>query len=194
MLVTAKEMLLEAKKGRYAIGAFNVENMEMVMAVLAAAEAKNSPVIMQTTPGTIKYAGVDYYYANVAAAAARSKVPVVMHLDHGDSFDRAMAAYRAGYTSIMIDGSKLSLEENIALTKSVVDACHPGGVSVEGELGKVGGKEDDLDGGDDRAMLASLKRLAELPGDFEVYPGHMDPTTLAAERRFNPYMLAPWNL
>ena len=115
----------------------------------AAAEAKNSPVIMQTTPGTIKYAGVDYYYANVAAAAARSKVPVVMHLDHGDSFDRAMAAYRAGYTSIMIDGSKLSLEENIALTKSVVDACHPGGVSVEGELGKVGGKEDDLDGGDD---------------------------------------------
>ena len=149
MLVTAKEMLLEAKQGKYAIGAFNVENMEMVMAVLAAAEAKNSPVIMQTTPGTIKYAGVDYYYANVAAAAARSKVPVVMHLDHGDSFDRAMAAYRAGYTSIMIDGSKLSLEENIALTKSVVDACHPGGVSVEGELGKVGGKEDDLDGGDD---------------------------------------------
>ena len=149
MLVTAKEMLLEAKKGKYAIGAFNVENMEMVMAVLAAAEAKNSPVIMQTTPGTIKYAGVDYYYANVAAAAARSKVPVVMHLDHGDSFDRAMAAYRAGYTSIMIDGSKLSLDENIALTKSVVDACHPGGVSVEGELGKVGGKEDDLDGGDD---------------------------------------------
>ena len=136
MLVTAKEMLLEAKQGRYAIGAFNVENMEMVMAVLAAAEAKNSPVIMQTTPGTIKYAGVGYYYANVAAAAARSKVPVVMHLDHGDSFDRAMAAYRAGYTSIMIDGSKLSLEENIALTKRVVDACHPGGVSVEGELGK----------------------------------------------------------
>ena len=83
MLVTAKEMLQEAKKGKYAIGAFNVENMEMVMAVLAAAEAKNSPVIMQTTPGTIKYAGVDYYYANVAAAAARSKVPVVMHLDHG---------------------------------------------------------------------------------------------------------------
>ena len=118
MLVTAKEMLLEAKQGKYAIGAFNVENMEMVMAVLA-------------------------------AAAARSKVPVVMHLDHGDSFDRAMAAYRAGYTSIMIDGSKLALEENIALTKRVVDACHPGGVSVEGELGKVGGKEDDLDGGDD---------------------------------------------
>ncbi len=149
MLVTAKEMLQEARKGKYAIGAFNVENMEMVMAVLAAAEAKNSPVIMQTTPGTIKYAGVDYYYANVAAAAARTKIPVVMHLDHGDSFDRAMAAYRAGYTSIMIDGSKLPFEENIELTKRVVDACHPGGVYVEGELGKVGGKEDDLEGDDD---------------------------------------------
>ena len=130
MLVTAKEMLQKAREGKYAIGAFNVENMEMVMAVLAAAEAKNSPVIMQTTPGTIKYAGVDYYYANVAAAAKRSSVPVVMHLDHGDSFQRAMAAYRAGYTSIMIDGSKLPFEENIDLTK-------------------VGGKEDDLEGDDD---------------------------------------------
>lgn len=149
MLVTAKEMLQKAREGKYAIGAFNVENMEMVMAVLAAAEAKNSPVIMQTTPGTIKYAGVDYYYANVAAAAKRSFVPVVMHLDHGDSFQRAMAAYRAGYTSIMIDGSKLPFEENIDLTKRVVDACHPGDVYVEGELGKVGGKEDDLEGDDD---------------------------------------------
>lgn len=149
MLVTAKEMLQKAREGKYAIGAFNVENMEMVMAVLAAAEAKNSPVIMQTTPGTIKYAGVDYYYANVAAAAKRSSVPVVMHLDHGDSFQRAMAAYRAGYTSIMIDGSKLPFEGNIDLTKRVVDACHPGDVYVEGELGKVGGKEDDLEGDDD---------------------------------------------
>lgn len=149
MLVTAKEMLQKAREGKYAIGAFNVENMEMVMAVLAAAEAKNSPVIMQTTPGTIKYAGVDYYYANVAAAAKRSSVPVVMHLDHGDSFQRAMAAYRAGYTSIMIYGSKLPFEENIDLTKRVVDACHPGDVYVEGELGKVGGKEDDLEGDDD---------------------------------------------
>lgn len=149
MLVTAKELLQDAMHNKYAIGAFNVENMEMVMAVLAAAEAKNSPVIMQTTPGTIKYAGVDYYYANVKAAAERSRIPVVMHLDHGDSFERAMAAYRAGYTSIMIDGSKLPFEENIALTKKVVEACHPGGVYVEGELGKVGGKEDDLEGDDE---------------------------------------------
>lgn len=149
MLVTAKELLTDAMHNGYAVGAFNVENMEMVMAVLAAAENKQSPVIMQTTPGTIKYAGVDYYYANVKTAAERSKVPVVLHLDHGDSFALAMQAYRAGYTSIMIDGSKLALEDNIALTKSVVEACHPGGVFVEGELGKVGGKEDDLENGDD---------------------------------------------
>lgn len=148
-LVTSKELTLKAQQGGYAIGAFNVENMEMVMAVLAAAEEQNSPVIMQTTPGTIKYAGVDYYYANVAAAAARTKIPVVMHLDHGSSFDLALSAFRAGYISIMIDGSKLDFEDNIALTKSVVDACHAGFVPVEGELGKVGGKEDDLENGDD---------------------------------------------
>ena len=149
MLVTAKKLLQDAMHNKYAIGAFNVENMEMVQAVAAAAEELKAPVIMQTTPGTIKYAGVDYYYANVKAAAERSRIPVVMHLDHGDSFERAMAAYRAGYTSIMIDGSKLPFEENIALTKKVVEACHPGGVYVEGELGKVGGKEDDLEGDDE---------------------------------------------
>ena len=149
MLVTSKELLLDAQKNNYAVGAFNVENMEMVMAVLAAAEEKQSPVIMQTTPGTVKYAGLDYFLANVRAAAERSRIPVVMHLDHGNSFELAMQAYRLGYTSIMIDGSKLPFEENIALTKAVTDATHPGNVPVEGELGKVGGKEDDLDNGDE---------------------------------------------
>lgn len=146
-LVTTKELLLDAQKRGYAVGAFNVENMEMVQAVMAAAEEMNSPVIMQTTPSTLKYADVDFFYANVAAAAKKTHVPVVMHLDHGSSFELAMQAYRAGYTSIMIDGSHSVFEENIAVTKSVVDACHPGGVPVEAELGKVGGKEDDLDGG-----------------------------------------------
>lgn len=146
-LVTTKQLLLDAQKNGYAIGAFNVENMEMVQAVVAAAEELKSPVIMQTTPSTLKYADVDYFYANVAAAAKKASVPVVMHLDHGSSFELAMQAYRAGYTSIMIDGSHSIFEENIAVTKAVVDACHPGGVPVEAELGKVGGKEDDLDGG-----------------------------------------------
>ena len=149
MLVTSKELLLKAQEGGYAVGAFNVENMEMVQAVLEAAEELNSPVIMQTTPSTVKYAGLDYYLANVEAAAKRTKVPVVMHLDHGNSFELAMQAYRTGYTSIMIDGSHESFEDNIAVSKAVADACHPGKVPVEAELGKVGGKEDDLDGGDD---------------------------------------------
>lgn len=146
-LVSTKELLLDAQKNGYAIGAFNVENMEMVQAVVAAAEELRSPVIMQTTPSTLKYADADYFFANVAVAAKKATVPVVMHLDHGSSFDLAMKAYRAGYTSIMIDGSHSVFEENIAVTKAVVDACHPGQVMVEAELGKVGGKEDDLDGG-----------------------------------------------
>lgn len=148
-LVTSKQLLLNAQEGGYAVGAFNVENMEMVMAVLSAAEETGSPVIMQTTPGTIRFAGLDYYLANVTAAANRASVPVVMHLDHGDSFDMAMKAFHTGYTSIMIDGSKLPFEENIALTRHVTDSCHPGGISVEGELGRVGGKEDDLVNADD---------------------------------------------
>lgn len=148
MLVTTKEMLLKAQAGNYAVGAFNVENMEMVMAVIAAAEELNAPVIMQTTPSTVKYAGLDYYLANVATAAKNAKVPVAMHLDHGSSFSLAMQALRQGYTSIMIDGSHSVFEENIDITKSVVDSCHPSNIPVEAELGKVGGKEDDLDGGD----------------------------------------------
>jgi tagatose 1,6-diphosphate aldolase GatY/KbaY len=122
--------------------------MEMVMAVLAAAEETGSPVIMQTTPGTLKYAGLDFYYANIHAAAERTKIPVVCHLDHGNSFELACAAFRTGYTSIMIDGSKKPFEENIALTRAVTDVCHADNVPVEGELGKVGGKEDDLDNGE----------------------------------------------
>ena len=143
-LVTTNEMLKKAQEGHYAVGAFNVENMEMVMAVLKAAEEMNSPVIMQTTPSTVKYAGLDYYLAMVRAAAERTTVPVAMHLDHGNSFDLAMQALRTGYTSIMIDGSHESFEDNIALTRRVTDACAPSGISVEAELGKVGGKEDDL--------------------------------------------------
>lgn len=146
-LVTTNEMLLRAQAEHYAVGAFNVENLEMVMAVMQAAEESKSPVIMQTTPSTIKYAGLDYYLAMVKTAAERASVPIAMHLDHGDSFSLAMQALRTGYTSIMIDGSHSSFEENVTLTRSVVDACAPSSISVEAELGKVGGKEDDLEGG-----------------------------------------------
>ncbi|MBE7721583.1 class II fructose-bisphosphate aldolase [Lacrimispora indolis] len=146
-LVTSKKMLLDAQKGKYAVGAFNVENMEMVMAVIDAAKELQAPVILQTTPSTVKYGGLNLYYANVKAAAERASVPVALHLDHGSSFELAMQAFREGYTSIMIDGSHFPLEENAALSKSVADACHPSCIPVEGELGRVGGKEDDLEGG-----------------------------------------------
>lgn len=161
MLVTTCEIMKKAQEGHYAIGAFNVENMEMVQAVLAAAEETHSPVIMQTTPSTVKYAGLDYYLANVATAAARASVPVVMHLDHGSSFELAMQALRAGYTSIMIDGSKLSLEDNIALTKSVVAACSPSGIPVEAEIGTIGGKEDGMSGKPVYTEPADAKKFVE---------------------------------
>lgn len=142
--VTSELMLQKADKEGYAVGAFNVENMEMVMAVIKACEELNSPAILQTTPSTVKYAGLDMYHANVAAAAKAARVPIALHLDHGNSFELAMQALRVGYTSIMIDGSKLDFEENISLSKRVADACRPSGIPVEAELGKVGGKEDDM--------------------------------------------------
>lgn len=165
-LVTTKQMLIDAQKGGYAVGAFNVENMEMVMAAVAAAEEQNSPIILQTTPSTVKYAGLDYYYANAKVAAEKAKVPVAIHLDHGESFDLAMAAFRAGYTSIMIDGSHASFEENIAVSKAVVDACKSSNISVEAELGKVGGKEDGLDGGEGNPHTdpTEAKEFAERTG------------------------------
>ena len=144
-LVSSKEMLLRAQAGRYAVGAFNVENMEMVLAVIAAAQELRAPVMLQTTPSTVKYAGLNAYYANVRAAAESVDVPVALHLDHGNSFDLAVQAVRAGYTSVMIDGSHESFEENIALTSRVVAVAKPNGIPVEAELGKVGGKEDDLE-------------------------------------------------
>ena len=143
MLVTTKEMLLDAQAGHYAVGAFNVESLEFVMAVIKAAEDRKSPVIMQTTPGTVKYANLDYFAAMCKVAAEEASVPVAIHLDHGDGFDRCIQAMHAGYTSVMIDGSHVPFEDNIALTASVTKVAGPIGIPVEAELGKVGGKEDD---------------------------------------------------
>ena len=143
MFVTTKQMLLDAQAGHYAVGAFNVENLEFVMAVVKAAEERRSPVILQTTPGTIKYASLDYFAAMVRCAAEEATVPVALHLDHGDGFDRCIQAARAGYTSVMIDGSHVPFEDNIALTASVTKFASPINLPVEAELGKVGGKEDD---------------------------------------------------
>ena len=143
MLVTTKEMLLDAQKNHYAVGAFNVEDLEFVMAVLAAAEERRSPVIMQTTPSTVKYAGLDYFVGLVYAAAENADVPVALHLDHGSSYELACQCMENGYTSVMIDGSKHSFEDNIALTKQVVDYAHQFNVTVEGELGRLAGVEEE---------------------------------------------------
>ncbi len=113
MFVTTKQMLLDAQAGHYAVGAFNVENLEFVMAVVRAAEGA-APVILQTTPGTIKYASLDYFAAMVRCAAEEATIPVA-HLDHGDGFDRCIQAARAGYTSVMIDGSHVPFEDSLHL-------------------------------------------------------------------------------
>ncbi len=143
MLTTSTQMLLDAQAGHYAVGAFNVESLEFVMAVIRAAEQKKSPVIMQTTPGTVKYANLRYFAAMCRVAAEEASVPVAIHLDHGDGFDRCIQAMHAGYTSVMIDGSALPFEDNIALTASVTKVAQPIDIPVEAELGRVGGKEDD---------------------------------------------------
>lgn len=148
--VTSTKMLRDAKEGHYAVAAFNVENMEMIKAVLAAAEEMQAPVMLQTTPSTVRYGTLGTFVAMVRAEAARRDIPVCLHLDHGDSFELAVRAIKAGYTSVMIDGSKLPFEENAALTKRVVDVARAVGVPVEAELGKVGGKEDDLEVSEDR--------------------------------------------
>lgn len=147
MYVTTKEMLSAAQAGKYAIGAFNCENMEMAMAIVAAAEAQKAPVMLQTTPSTVSYAGLDMFYANVRALAERASVPVALHLDHGSSYELAIGAMDAGYSSVMIDGSHESFEDNIAVSRRVVEVASAKNIPVEAELGKVGGKEDDLDGG-----------------------------------------------
>jgi fructose-bisphosphate aldolase class II len=143
-LVPVSDLLKAADAGGYAVGAFNCNNMEIVQAIAAAAEAERAPVIMQASQGAIKYAGIEYITAMAKTAASLVKVPVALHLDHGTSFEQVMQCIRAGFSSVMIDGSKHSLEDNIALTKQVVAAARPVGVSVEAELGKIGGTEDDI--------------------------------------------------
>lgn len=144
-LVTSEKMLLDAQKRGYAVGAFNCENMEMVRAIIAAAEELRAPLMLQTTPSTVKYASLDTFVGIVAAEAKKATVPVCLHLDHGSSFDLAVQAIKAGYTSVMIDGSKEDFEGNVAVSKKVADVAKAVGIPVEAELGKVGGKEDELE-------------------------------------------------
>lgn len=138
--VSTIDLLRDAQRNHYAIGAFNIENLETAQAVAAAAQALNAPVIIQTTASSIRYAGVRPFYGIVKALADEVKVPVALHLDHGDSYELASLCAQVGYSSVMIDGSKLPFEENVALSRSVVEMAK--GLPVEAELGTVGGKEE----------------------------------------------------
>ena len=142
-LVTSKEMFEKAYNGGYAIGAFNVNNMEIIQGIMQAAADEKSPVILQVSAGARKYAGQIYIMKLVEAALTESpEVPVCVHLDHGPSFEMCKDCIDGGFTSVMIDGSALPYEENVALTKKVVDYAHPRGVWVEAELGKLAGIEE----------------------------------------------------
>jgi len=153
-LVPAKALLEQALAGGYAVGAFNVNNMEILQAIIRAAEAERAPVILQASQGAIRYAGLPYITALAKAAAEEATVPVALNLDHGTSFEQIVRCLRFGFTAIMYDGSKYSLEENIERTRKVVELCHAAGVSVEGELGRIGGTEDDISVSEREAFLA----------------------------------------
>ena len=140
-LVTSREIYAKAEKGGYAVGGYETYWLESVQVFMDAAEEAKSPILIQVTPVRLEHFGIDYFSAAAKAAAAKAKIPVAIHLDHGFEFEDIVKAIRYGFTSVMIDGSAYSLEENIALTKRVVEIAHPVGVSVEAELGKVGGKE-----------------------------------------------------
>ncbi|WP_027292578.1 class II fructose-bisphosphate aldolase [Robinsoniella sp. KNHs210] len=141
---SVKELLCKAQENGYAVPAFNVENMETVQGVIQAAEELNCPVILQTTPSSVNYAGLDFFTACVRNAIRNTRVPVALHLDHGSSYELAARAMKEGYSSVMIDGSQLNFEDNVALTSRVSELGKILGVSVEAELGSVGGKEDGL--------------------------------------------------
>ena len=153
-------MFRKAYEGGYAIGAFNVNNMEIVQGITEAAQLEQAPVILQVSAGARKYAKHIYLTKLVEAAVADTDVPIALHLDHGDGFEICKDCIDGGFTSVMIDGSKLSFEENIAVTRKVVEYAHDHGVMVEGELGKLAGIED----------AVNVSEADAQPGDLVFYP------------------------
>lgn len=161
-LVTTTEMFKKAMEGNYAIGAFNVNNMEIVQAIVDAAKQTNSPVILQASSSAIKYARINYLMSMVDTAAKENpEIPIAMHLDHGPDFETCKMCVDAGFTSIMFDGSKYDFEENIKRTKEVVDYAHSKGVVVEAELGKLAGIEDDVNVSSEDAMYTDPMQAKE---------------------------------
>ena len=162
MLVTTKEMFEKSMKEKFAIGAFNVNNMEIIQAIVDAAAKEKSPVILQASSSAIKYARIGYLMKMVEAAVEEhSDIPIAIHLDHGPDFETCKMCIDNGFTSVMFDGSKYDFEENIRLTKEVVDYAHNHGVVVEAELGKLAGIEDDVNVSENDAMYTDPDQAEE---------------------------------
>ncbi len=160
-LVNTKDMLKKAYEGNYAIGAFNVNNMEIVQGITKACKELNSPAILQVSAGARKYANHTYLTKLVEAAVIETPVPLALHLDHGDSFELCKSCIDGGFTSVMIDGSHLDYEDNIALAKKVAEYAHPRGVEVEAELGRLAGIEDDVNVSLDKASYTDPAQVED---------------------------------
>ncbi len=160
-LVTTKEMFEKSMKEHFAIGAFNINNMEFIQAITEAANEAKSPVILQVSSSAIKYAGIKYLIKMVEAAVEQTDIPIALHLDHGPDFETCKMCIDNGFTSVMIDGSKYDFEENVAITKKVVEYAHEHGVVVEAELGKLAGIEDDVNVSDDDARYTDPEQAKE---------------------------------
>ena len=142
MFADTKKLLLKAQQGKYAVAHFNINNMEMVQGVVAAAKKLKAPIILATSEGALKYAGIDYLYALAKTASEQTNVPIAFHLDHGKDLKIIKQAIQKGYSSVMIDASHEGFEKNIRLTKQIVTLAHKKGIAVEAELGTIGGAED----------------------------------------------------
>ncbi|OPH59067.1 fructose-1,6-bisphosphate aldolase, class II [Paenibacillus ferrarius] len=160
-LISSTHMLQIARKNKYAIGAFNVHTLEMLQAVIEAAVETQSPLIIQSTVGTVKHLGPDYLAAAATVAANRTGLPIALHLDHCTDFQLIVQCIRAGYTSVMIDASMYPFEENVERTRKVMEIALAAGVNVEAELGKVGGVEDDIVVDERDALLADPEECRE---------------------------------
>lgn len=160
-LVTTKNMFEKSMKEHFAIGAFNVNNMEIIQGIVDAAAEENAPVILQASSSAIKYARIGYLKKMVEAALEEHDIPVVLHLDHGPDFETCKMCIDNGFSSVMIDGSKYDFEENVRLTKQVVDYAHEHGVVVEAELGKLAGIEDEVNVTESDAMFTDPEQAKE---------------------------------
>ena len=158
-LVTTKKMFEDAYKGGYAVGAFNVNNMEIIQGIVQAGEKLNAPLILQVSKGARAYANHTYLVKLVEAAVETTGLPIALHLDHGPDFETCKACIDGGFTSVMIDGSHLPYEENVEVTKKVVDYAHAHGVVVEGELGQLAGVEDDVNVSDEDASYTKPEQV-----------------------------------